>query len=161
MIDADYEKLTAAYDPLVRVAECPDQDASCISRIEVDFAIPVEMTQAQQRRLVEAVADIAHAPWNLPTEGVHWLAGTGSKPMWSRVDAAMLGVPAGPDAPHSGEPTFDDTIFFMETNARHFMTVEEREKKLADRAKPKNDVPARNAIIAALEAVAHFWGFAH
>jgi hypothetical protein len=105
------------FDPSDRVAECPDPDASPLQRIEVDFAIPVEMTQSEQRRLVLLLSEIADAPWNQPKEGVHWLAGAGSKPNWSKADAAFLGVQADPSAADKGEPTFDDSPHTARENA--------------------------------------------
>jgi hypothetical protein len=153
MLD-EFARLANAYDPAQRLAECPDPDATTLLRIEVDFAIPVEMTQEQQRRLLEVIDDITDSPWNAPREGVHWMAEVGSKPHWSRADAAMLGVEAGPDAPASGGPTFDDSILHVGTCARAFVSDFERERKHRHRARPRRPRPERDAAIETLETVA-------
>ena len=90
----EYHRLQKAYDPADRIASCPDPDATTLGRIEVEFAIDVEMTQDQQRRLLAVLDEIASSLWNQPRNGVHWLAGVGSKMHWSRADATFLGKPA-------------------------------------------------------------------
>lgn len=131
----DYERFDRAYRESGRLAECPDPDATTLERIEVDFAIPVLMTQAQQRRLWEAIKEITDSPWNAPAEGVHWVAGVGSKPNWSKEDAAFLGRAPEPDAPAAGGPTFDDTVYHVETCARAFGSDKERDRVIRQRAK--------------------------
>lgn len=42
----------------------------------------------------------------------------GSKPIFSKADCRFLGKPVDPDAPESGEPTFDDEVLHIETAAR-------------------------------------------
>lgn len=122
-----------AYDPDKRVSECPDEDASQISRIEIDFGLSVYLTQAQQRKLVDLIEEITKQPWNAPEEGVHWLSGSGSKPRFSQVDALFLGKEVDPNAPISGEPEFDNEILVFETHAREFVTQKERERVLNER----------------------------
>jgi hypothetical protein len=155
---AEYERLTGAYDPGRRLAECPDPDANELVTIEVDFAIPVLMTRDQQRRLLELIDEITDSPWNMPAEGVHWMAGVGTKMHWSRVDSAMLGKAPEPGAPFSGEPTYDDSVFHVETCARAFVSDKERDRVMKRRAEPKPARPARDAVLEALQAVAEFWG---
>jgi hypothetical protein len=133
---AEYRRLTDAYDPDRRLADCPDPDASELASIEIDFALPVLMTQDQQRRLLELIDEITDAPWNVPAEGVHWMAGVGTKMHWSRVDSAMLGKVSEPGAPFSGEPTYDDSVFHIETCARAFVSDKERERTIKRRASP-------------------------
>ncbi|MGE4195936.1 MAG: hypothetical protein AB7G11_02275 [Phycisphaerales bacterium] len=116
----EYHRLQEAYVRGGKRATCPDEDASCMERLEVEFAIPVLMTQDQQRRLHGIIDEIVDSPWNQPTEGVHWLSGCGSKPNWSKADARMLGIAAPTNAPETGGPTFDDAVFHMETTARAF-----------------------------------------
>jgi hypothetical protein len=111
-----------------RCAECQDEDAMVIERFQVDFGIPCFMTHEQQRALHDAVSSIVDAPCNQPKHGVHWPAGAGSMPRWSKTDLAFMGKPADPDAPDSGEPTFDDTVFYIECCARPFVSDEERKR---------------------------------
>lgn len=115
--------------------DCPDADAMEIRAIEISFAVPVQVTQRQQKLIHDMVSDIVDAPWNQFEDGVHWPAGSGSKPQWSKADAAFLGKRTNPNAPDSGEPTFDDSVFTIESDARGFVSEEERKKKEAYRKK--------------------------
>lgn len=92
------------------------RDMSKLSAIEVSFAIPVTLTRDQERRLTDLVQEIAKA--NEPAGHLHWLSGTGHKPNLSQADARFLGRTPDANAPESGEPTWDDTIFHMETYCR-------------------------------------------
>jgi hypothetical protein len=125
------------YDPSERLSDCPDDDAFEVSAFEVSFAIPSVITQEHSRRFAELVSDIVDAPWNQPKNGVHWPSGCGSKPQWSQADQRVLGMPVDPNAPESGEPDFDDSVYFIETCAREFVSDEERERKARHRAKPR------------------------
>lgn len=87
-----------------------------IRRIEVDFAIPVELSVEHQKALALVIVDIIKA--NTPPGQVHWLFGFGSRPSFSQADAAFLGHAADPGAPATGEPTSDDSIYHMETACR-------------------------------------------
>lgn len=87
-----------------------------ISAIEVSFAIPVEITRDQERRLADLVEEIARA--NTPVGHAHWLCGQGSKPQYSQADARFLGKSINPDAPHTGEPSFDSSVLYFETYVR-------------------------------------------
>lgn len=129
------------------LVECPCDDATQLQRIEVDFAFPVFVTQEQQRSLVKLVADMADSPWNQPKNGVHWLAGIGSKPNWSRMDAVFLGKQADDGAPVSGEPTFDSSVFHLETCARGFVDDKERLRKEQQRLKNKTNGQPRPRIV--------------
>jgi hypothetical protein len=131
-VDAKWVK-RMAYDPHKRSAECPDSDATTEKAIEVEFAIPTLLTQDQQRRLLDLLDEIVRSPWNQPEEGVHWVSGTGSKPVWSQADATFLGKPANPDAPLSGEPEFQDDVLHVCTTARGFMSPKEREREFRKR----------------------------
>lgn len=124
----------AEYDPEHRLAECPDEDAhEGIVGVELAFAIPVTITMAQYRRLCALMEEITSAPWNTPKEGLHWFSTQGSKLIWSKVDAALLGVPAAPDAHDSGEPRSDDSVIALESSARGFGSDRERDAVLQRR----------------------------
>lgn len=87
-----------------------------VKKIEVNFAIPVELTQAEMQ-LIDTIANDA-ARRTETDKVVHWAAGCGDKPNWSKTDCAIFGYEPTPDSPESGEPTFDSTIFCVETFAR-------------------------------------------
>ena len=105
------------YNPNIRQAE-PGEDDSYVERIEIDFAIPVWLTPADQQELANLIQRIARSAANNPVNGVHWLFGSGAKPSYSLTDARFLGKAADPEAPFSGEPTFDSSILYFETAAR-------------------------------------------
>jgi hypothetical protein len=89
-----------------------------ISKIEVSFAIPVDLTE-EEMRVIDLIAN--HAARRTETKDrVHWAAGVGSKPIWSRSDHATGMVRGEPDprAKETGEPDFDDTVFYVETCCR-------------------------------------------
>lgn len=85
-------------------------------RIEIEFAIPVNLTDIDCRDLCEFVQRIAKR--HQPEGWVHWQSGCGDKPAFSKADARLLGKDVDPDAPETGEPTFDSSVFFIETTAR-------------------------------------------
>lgn len=116
-----------------RMAECDDQDAYEVRKIEVEFGMLVYMSQEQQARLMDLLNEIVNAPCNQLKEGVHWIFGYGSKPKWSRSDAQFLGLPADPQAPETGEPEFDNSTFHVESMARAFISDYERERTLRER----------------------------
>lgn len=84
-----------------------------VKRIEISFAVPVELTNTDQKTLCQIVQNLAIL--NTPEGMVHWQFGMGSKPKFSQKDAAFLRKEGDPTAPLKGEPTFDDEIFFIET----------------------------------------------
>jgi hypothetical protein len=104
-----------------------------ISRIEIDFALPVDLTQDQQRRLGSPLDEIVAA--HQPEDGIHWVSGYGSKPRWSKADAAFLGKTADENAPETGEPAFDDSIYHIETTERGFVSDKERRRVMKNRIK--------------------------
>lgn len=112
--------------PTDRCADCPDENAMQISGIEISFALPVLMTRVQQENFIELVEDLVRSPWNEPKDGVHWLAGIGAKPRFSQADSHFLGKPVDPSAPEKGEPSFDDSIFFLESFSREFVSDKEQ-----------------------------------
>jgi hypothetical protein len=71
-----------------------------IRRIEIEFAIPVEMTDEQQATIARVVQEIAKA--NEKPGRAHWLFGSGSKPRWN------CGEIEG----------FDDTVLCFQTAER-------------------------------------------
>lgn len=99
-----------------------------ISSFEVQFGMPVWITLEDQQNFQDLFEGIVKAPWNQPRHGVHWLAGCGSKPTWSAVDSLMMGKPVEPGAPITGEPTFDDSVYQLESAARTFVSDTERER---------------------------------
>ena len=138
-------EFTSKYNPNERVAKCQDDDSFEISRIEVEFAIPVVMTQDQYMRILEVINEITHAPWNTPLEGVHWMSTQGSKPNWSQADAAFLGKVPDINAPENGEPTFDDSVTVIGTSARSFLSEKERTETLINRTIAINlNIPSSN-----------------
>lgn len=98
------------------VAEMIDEDGIVISKIEVSFARPVELTQNEMQEIHAIVGEAARRTET--PEFVHWAAGTGSKPNWSKTDCAIFGYQPTADSPESGEPTFDDSVYFIETATR-------------------------------------------
>lgn len=64
----------------------PSLDDSLFERIEIEFAIPVYLTQEQQRLLHELVLGILSNPTNKPLDGVHLLNAHGPKPLFSLTD---------------------------------------------------------------------------
>jgi hypothetical protein len=113
----------------------PPDDRTPIRAIEVSFSIPVWLNSDQEKRLHGLIDEITDSPWNTPVDGVHWLSGYGSRPHWSKADAAFLGREADPAAPESGEPTFDESVLHMETTAREFVSEQERDRVMKRRAK--------------------------
>jgi hypothetical protein len=87
-----------------------------ISRIEIDFAVPVKLSDEDQKTLFMLAGKLARA--NAPEGCVHWASGCGSKPQFSRADGRFLGKEVADDAPEDGEPTWDDTVFHIETCCR-------------------------------------------
>ena len=99
-----------------------DEDGIIISKIEVNFARPVELTQREMQAIHEIVGNAARRTET--PEFVHWAAGTGSKPNWSKTDCAIFGYQPTADSPESGEPTFDDSVYFIETATRERYNTE-------------------------------------
>ena len=84
-----------------------------MKRIEIEFAVPVELSEEQSERLHVLISDIVrdHQP-----EGMtHWLFGSGVKPNFSQADSVFLGKPIDPNAPLTGEPTWDEDTLQFET----------------------------------------------
>lgn len=95
-----------------RKAEPNDDDVE-VSSVELSFALPCFITQAQQMKLHNVMDEICGAPVNQIAGHAHWAAENGHKPTWSQADARMLGIATPADAPESGEPTFDDSILYF------------------------------------------------
>lgn len=88
------------------------------SKIEIEFTIPVELSDEQHKRLLQLVIDITKDPNNQREGHIHWVFGWGDKPSYSIADLAMLGKPHNPDAPPTGEPEFDESVLHIETATR-------------------------------------------
>lgn len=86
-----------------------------ISRIEVEFAAPVELTEDERHQLHALITAVVRR--HQPACRVHWLSGYGSKPVLRcRADQALLGKPIDPSLPVGPvEPTFDDSVLYFET----------------------------------------------
>lgn len=119
-----------------RRGDCTEKDAFRIQRIEVEFAIPVWLTQDQQVVVHELVKEIVEQPYNQLKGAAHWHSFTGGKLNLSRVDAALLGKTVGPNPPADGEePDSDDSVLVLSTSVREFDSAEEEERSLARSAK--------------------------
>ena len=110
---------------LQRESEPHDDDVAAQS-IEVHFAIPVFIPQEALRELDRLLSAVVRLKRNQLQGYVHWVSGYGSKPQWSQADAAFLGQPVDPSAPASGEPTFDDSVYHIETTCRPAYPSERR-----------------------------------
>lgn len=99
-----------------------------ISKIEIEFAIPVKLTDEDRRILAEFAQRLAKA--HEPEGWVHWQSGIGSKPLWSKADAVFLGKTADDNAPETGEPKWDESVLHIDTTAREAYPEEiERKNK--------------------------------
>ncbi len=118
-----------------RLAPFPEENMCSMRVFEVYFGLRVSMTSSQHKRLLALIEEIVKAPHNQLKNGVHWLAGGGSRPNWSAVDAALVGAPAGPNAvPNGEEPSFDDDVYQLVSAARGFVSERERLKVEKERA---------------------------
>ena len=109
-----------------------------ISRIEIQFAIEVELSDEEIQWLDRFVQRIAkrHEPEGM----VHWASGCGSKPHFSAVDCGLLGLPPDPDGPANGqEPTFDHDVLYFETTCRESWPEEEERKREKARRKAERE----------------------
>lgn len=104
--------------------DCPRQaepslDDSLYERIEMEFAIPVYVTQEQLRKAHELFNEICENPANKPIDGVHWASGYGAKMInLSQADAALLGKTIQPGAPPTGEPEWDEMTLHFESSVK-------------------------------------------
>ena len=98
-----------------------------IRRIEIDFALPVELTDDEQRALDRVVSHICKR--ECPEGWAFWPAGHGSKPNFSQMDSIFLGKEPDPNAPTSGEPTWDDSVYSIDCAARELYPEEIEQRK--------------------------------
>ena len=121
------------------------EEREVIQRIEIEFALPVELTDEEYQALDRIVGHVCKR--SCPEGWAFWPAGYGSKPQWSRADALFLGKEAEPNAPASGEPTFDDSIYHIECAARELYPeeIDRRKQKAAAVANRKAQWDARLA----------------
>jgi hypothetical protein len=123
--------------PLLQKVRGFDADGGegLISRIEISFALEVELTDEESRWLQKFADRVAKR--HEPEGWVHWASGCGSKPLWSQRDAAFLGHEVDPNAPVSGEPSWDSGTFFISTSAREAYPEEiaRKAEKLAAKEK--------------------------
>ena len=104
-----------------------------ITQIRIDFAIPVELTDEEMQALSGFVQDVCDR--HCPEGWVYWQSGAGSMPVFSQSDAFFLGKEIDPNAPESGEPTFDHEVFHLDTSAREAypQEIERNERRRKDR----------------------------
>jgi hypothetical protein len=96
--------------------------------IEIVFALPVELTDDEQRYLVDFADRICKR--HCPVDWAFWPAGIGSKPNFSQADAQFLGKPVDSSAPLTGEPVFDNDTYQIDCAARPLYPSEiERQHK--------------------------------
>lgn len=100
---------------LEREAEPHDDDVAC-QRIEIEFAIPVFIPPGALRELDGLLSSVVRMKMNQLKGYAHWVSGYGSKPLWSQADARFRGKTPADDAPVSGEPIFDDSVYHIETS---------------------------------------------
>jgi hypothetical protein len=112
---------------LRREADAHDDDMA-VQRIEIDFAIPAFIPIEAQRELHDWICAVVKLKRNQLVGFAHWVSRYGSKPQWSQADCRFLGKPVDPDAPASGEPTFDDSVLHFETACRE-LTEHEQAKR--------------------------------
>lgn len=93
-----------------------------IRKLEINFALPVELTDDEMQRLDRFVGNICKR--NCPKGWVFWPAGHGDKPIWSKADARIFGWETTSDAPETGEPSFDDTVYSIDCAARELYLEE-------------------------------------
>lgn len=82
-----------------------------VRKIEISFPETVEVPQCIMYELSMMVDRICNVYEGQNPTRKMWLASEGSKPQWSKADAAFLGVATDTDSPESGEPKFDDSIY--------------------------------------------------
>lgn len=94
----------------------PHEDDLLIQRIEIEFAIPVYLPHGAMRELDGLLSSVVRMKMNQLEGHAHWVSGCGAKPMWSQADAVFLGKTPADDAPASGEPSFDSSVYHVETS---------------------------------------------
>lgn len=89
-----------------------------INKIEICFPVPVEPPDGFYH-VLDALVDMICKKYEKenPTR-VMWTAGHGSKPTWSKHDAAYLGKETDSDAPDMGSPTFDNSVYQIDVSER-------------------------------------------
>jgi hypothetical protein len=70
-------------------------------------------------RLLDAVCGVLCGGYNkLNPTMLMWPSGAGYRPQWSMVDSLFLGRAPDANAPPSGEPTFDETVYQIDCTCR-------------------------------------------
>ena len=108
----------------------PHDDDLAVRSIEIQFAIPVFIPQEAQRELHDLVGAIVKLKRNQVHDCFHWVSSYGSKPNWNcQADQALLGLPIDPTLPRGPvEPTFDASVFSIETAFREMHDSEKRKR---------------------------------
>ena len=89
-----------------------------MTRIEISFPVDIDLDEDLDRSLHSILNQICLEYERQHPGRVMWVSGYGCKPNWSQADAAFLGRPVDPDAPASGEPTFDDAVYEITISER-------------------------------------------
>lgn len=89
-----------------------------VTRIEISFGAAVTLPNGWERALDGLIGMVCEQYQRENPTRVMWPAGAGSKPQWSQADAAFLGVAPAQGAPADGEPTFDDSVYFVDCAER-------------------------------------------
>lgn len=87
-----------------------------ITKIEINFAIPIELTDKEIRALDKIAGHICDR--SCPDGWAFWPSDHGQLPIFSQADLAFLGKPPDPTAKPYGEPDWDDTVYQIECAAR-------------------------------------------
>lgn len=91
---------------------------TAVVRIEISFPVPVEIPAGWDQALDALVNMVCKAYEAQNPTRVMWPAGNGSKPKFSQADAVFLGKTPDPNAPESGEPTWDDSVYEISVSER-------------------------------------------
>lgn len=98
-----------------------------IRKIEIEFALPVELSTQEQMALDRLVGQICDR--HCPDGWAFWPAGCGQKPIFSQADQRFLGKPVDPNAPESGEPEWDSSVYSIDCAARELSSAEIERRK--------------------------------
>lgn len=109
---------------------CSELNAMKITQIKINFPCPVEMPEDMGYRLNQLTNEICELYEKANPGRVMWPMSHGCEINWSQSDAAFLGEVPKPDAPPTGEPSYDDSVFCI--------GVSEREDYAAPKSSPQN-----------------------
>lgn len=116
-----------------------------ITSIEISFGAAVTLPDGWERALDGLIGMVCEQYQRENPTRVMWPAGAGSKPRWSQRDAAFLGVAAASDAPADGDPTFDDSVYFVDCAEREDYHGSNRHNPQRDALRAQVDAQRRAA----------------